>query len=191
MRLYSNVVLFQCVCFFILPLLDIETQKQLRYIVKLTCTCCEPYDMIENKLLVEIKHMKSIGKTEYIYVCASFFAISFYSSLFFAISIHFFSTIPYFIPSLSQPQVLLFEQRNQPFLYYHYFLLRERERERLFGPLSLVPTATETDCVQIFKIPLKLNAHILCLVTGVVSQAKKSERKKYVRYLCLCMYEKR
>ena len=40
-----------------------KTWKHFRYIVKLTCTCCEPYDMIENKLLVKIKHMKSIGKS--------------------------------------------------------------------------------------------------------------------------------
>lgn len=37
--------------FVLLYEIDRGTWKHFRYIVKLTCTCCEPYDMIENKLL--------------------------------------------------------------------------------------------------------------------------------------------
>lgn len=49
--LCSAVVPFACYLCCLCSKIDRRTWKHFRYIVKLTCTCCEPYDMIENKLL--------------------------------------------------------------------------------------------------------------------------------------------
>lgn len=60
MRLYRFSFVMCCVLLFRLPVIYFscvyteihrKTWKHFRYIVKLTCTRCEPYDMIENKLL--------------------------------------------------------------------------------------------------------------------------------------------
>lgn len=67
----------------------------------------EPYDMIENKLLVEIEHMKSIGK------CAQYIVIY----------VCMFTFLQHYLYGFPSRKCCLFEQRNQPFFLSYKIII--------------------------------------------------------------------
>lgn len=172
--------------------IDRRTWKHFRYIVKLTCTCCEPYDMIENKLLESKSSTWNLLANVALHLLVLFLSIRYLCAFLFRscspplFVVHFmYSLLVYPIRLFFVAVSAVVWTTEQTVLCYHYFL---RERARVYFSLALllylVVSCTIIRRVREFSdfkkyrwswmhTQILMHMHsdtwLVCSVTGVVS----------------------